>query len=200
MRFKKLLLTLSILIVCLVMTNAVNAAEAAIVVEPAYSEVPAPGETFTVNITITGAADLWGWSCVVSWDSSVVNCTKHELGPFNPDGAFLLGFIDNDVGEIPELAMGTLSEDAETGDGVLAILTFTAKEVGDVNLTISEAKYINYPAQEVTDIPVNQQAEIIVIPEFPAFLIIPVFLIATAAMAILAKRCWSRRSQDYVNA
>ena len=199
MRFKKLLLTPSILIVCLVMTNAVNAAEAAIVVEPANLEVPGPGETFTVNITITDVADLWGWSCVVSWNSSVVNCTGVAMGPFNPSGTFLLYVIDNDVGWIEKLAAGTVVEDSVTGSGVLAILTFTAKEVGDVNLTISEANYINYP-DIVFYPPVNQQAEIIVVPEFPAFLIIPVFLIATAAMVILAKRCWSRRSQDYVNA
>ena len=199
MRFKKLLLTPLILVVCLAMTNAANAQEAAIVVEPANLEVPALGETFTVNITITDAADLWGWGTKVSWNSSVVNCTERELGPFNPEGTVLLGVIDNVKGEIAELATGTTEEDTVSGDGVSAILHFTAKEVGDVNLTIFDATYINYPAMEEFSLPVTQ-TEITVVPEFPAFLIIPVFLIATSAMVILAKRCWSRRSQDYVNA
>lgn len=191
---------LTTLVACLVMINVVNATEATIVVEPASLEVPAPDETFTVNITITDAIDLWGWSCVVSWNSSVIDCTKKELGPFNPEGAALIGWINNEKGEIPKLAMGCIEENTVSGDGVLAILTFTAKNEGNVNLNISEANYINYPDQVKEYIDVIQQAEITVIPEFSASLIIPLFLIATAAIAILAKKVWLRRSQGYVNA
>jgi len=183
-----------ILAICLAMTNAVNAQEAAMIIETASPEISAPGETFTVNITIINSVNRWGWSCAVSWNPSVVNCTKKELGPFNPSGTTLLGVIKNDVGKIPLLTAGTTEAATVTGDGVVAILTFKATDVGDVNLNVTEAMYINYPDKETFDMDV-QQAEIIVVPEFPAALIILWFLIATAAIAILTKRGWSRRFQ-----
>lgn len=182
-----------ILAICLAMTNAVNAQEAAMKIETTSPEISAPGETFTVNITIINAVDRWGWRCVVSWNSSVVDCTEKEKGPFNPPGTILLGLIDNEKGEIPELAAGTTEAEVVTGDGVVCILNFTAKDVGDVNLNVSDAEYTNYPDRDVFSLEV-QQAEIIVVPEFPASLIIPLFLIATAAIALMAKRGWSRRS------
>lgn len=182
----------TLLVVCLAMTNTVNAVEAAITIE-APDIISAPGETFTVNITITGAVNLWGWSCVVSWNSNVVDCTGKQLGPFNPSGMTLLGLIDNEKGEIPKLVGGTMGTQTVSGDGVLGILTFTAKAMGDVNLDVSEADYINYPSKEAFNMTV-QQAEIIVVPEIPAPLIIPLFLIATAATVLMAKRGWSRRS------
>jgi hypothetical protein len=181
------------------MTNAVNAQEAAMIIETASPEISAPGETFTVNITIINAVDRWGWSCVVSWNKSVVNCTKKELGPFNPSGTTLLGVIKNGEGKIPLLTAGTTEAETVTGDGVVAILTFNATGVGDINLNVTEAMYINYPDMETFDMDV-QQIEIIVVPEFPAALIILWFFIATAAIAILTKRGWSRRFQGYVNA
>jgi len=182
------------------MTNTANAPEAAYMkIETASTEISAPGETFTVNITIINAVNRWGWSCVVSWNPSAVNCTKKELGPFNPSGTTLLGVIKNNVGKIPLLTAGTTEAATVTGDGVVAILTFIATGVADVNLNVTEAMYINYPDQDVFDMQV-QQAEIIVVPEFTAALIILWFLIATATIAILKKRGWSRKFQGYVNA
>jgi hypothetical protein len=188
-----------ILAICLAMTNAVNADDAVMKIETASPEISAPGETFTVNITITNAVNRWGWSCVVSWNSSVVNCTNKELGPFNPSGTTLLGVIKNDLGKIPMLTAGTTEEATVTGDGVVAILTFIATDVGDVDLNVTEAMYIDYPNKDTFDMTV-QQAVITVVPEFPAAMIILWFLIATAAIAILAKRGWSKRFQGYVNA
>lgn len=188
-----------IVAICLAMTNVVNADDAAMKIETTSTEISAPGETFTVNITIIDAVLRWGWSCVISWNSSVVNCTKKELGPFNPSGTTLLGVIKNVDGKIPKLVAGTMEAVTVTGDGVVAILTFIATDVGDVNLNVTEADYINYPDKDVFDMAV-QQVEIIVVPEFPAALIILWFLIATAAIAILTKRGWSRRFQGYVNA
>ncbi len=198
MRFKKLLLTLSILIVCLAMTNVVNAAETTFAVEPSYLEVGAPGDTFTINVTISEATDVWAWSCKVSWNSSVVNCTEKEVGPFNPPGTSLIAYIDNEKGEIGKLASYQLAEETVSGSGVVAILTFVATEVGPVNLNISDANYkIEGPKGTKTTVPQDQiqQAEIIVIPEFPMFLILPLFLIITTAVAVMAKIGRSRKSQ-----
>lgn len=179
-----------ILAICLAMTNAVNAQEAVMKIETTSPIISAPGETFTVNITIINAVDRWGWSCKVEWNSSVVDGTGKQLGPFNPSGTSLLGVIDNEAGEIQCLTAGSTEEDTVTGDGVVAILTFNATDVGDVNLNVTEAMYIDYPNKDAFDMTV-QQTEITVVPEFSASLII-LFLVATAAMAILAKKRWSR--------
>jgi hypothetical protein len=150
------------------------------------------GNTFTVNITLVNVNSMWGWSCIVKWNASVVNCTGKSLGPFNPTGGTLLGVIDNVKGEIPKLAFGTTEEDTKTGSGIVAFLTFKTLALGDVNLNVTTANYIDYPDKTKYDLPVTQ-ATIIVVPEFPPFLIVPMFFIITAAIAIATKKRWMKK-------
>lgn len=196
LRFKKLLLVVPILALCLVMMNTANAdvdpdASMDIITESTYVS-DGSGNTFTVNITLVNVDAMWGWSCIVNWNASVVNCTAKALGPFNPTGATLLGLIDNENGQIPKLAMGTTEEDTKTGSGVVAILTFVTKALGDVNLNVTTANYKDYPEGTKFDLPVNQTT-IIVVPEFPSFLIAPMFFIITAAIAIATKKRWMKK-------
>jgi hypothetical protein len=177
------------------MMNTANAA-----VDPdASMDIVAPssvpdvtGHTFTVNITLVNVDLMWGWSCIIKWNPAIVNCTGKQLGPFNPTGGNLLGVIDNVKGEIPKLAFGTTDEDTVTGSGIVAFLTFKTLDLGDVNLTVSTANYKDYPAGVKYDLPVTQ-ATIIVVPEFPPFLIVPLFFIITAAIAIATKKRWMKK-------
>jgi hypothetical protein len=177
------------------MMNTANAAvdlDASMDIVAPSSVLDVTGHTFTVNITLVNVNAMWGWSCVITWNSTVVNCTGKALGPFNPAGGSLLGFIDNVNGKIPKLAYGTTEEETVTGSGIGAFLTFKTKALGNVNLNVSSANYIDYPDKIVYDLPVNQTT-VIIVPEFPTFLIIPLFFVITAAIAIMTKKRWMKK-------
>jgi len=191
LRFKKLLLVLPILALCLVMMKPASAVvdpNAKMIIKAPSSVQDTTHQTFKVNITVTNVTAMWGWSCVVTWSSSVVNCTGKQIGPFSPTGGTLLGSIDNVGGTIPKLAYGTTEDNTTTGSGIICFLTFKTIALGNASLKVSTANYINYPDLTKYDFSSVTQAPIIVIPEFPTFLIIPLFFITTAAIAIMKKK------------
>jgi len=149
--------------------------------------------SFTVNITVANVTAMWAWSCVVTWNSSIVNCTGTQLGPFNSAGSSLLGVIDNVHGTIPKLSSFNTAEASVDGSGIVAILTFKTIALGNVTLSVSTANYANSPDHTKYDFSSVTQAPIIVIPEFPTFLIIPLFFIITAAIAIMTKKRWMKK-------
>lgn len=186
---------LSILALYLVAMNTANAAvdpDASMVIA-GPSSVSDTGNTFTVNLTLVNVNAMWGWSCVITWNHTVVNCTAKTLGPFNPPGGSFLGVIDNVNGGIAKLAYGTTEESTVDGSGIVASLTFLTKALGDVKLNVSSANYIDYPGQvKYEGFPVTQ-ATIIIVPEFPTFLIIPLFFITTVAIAVMTRKRWMKR-------
>jgi hypothetical protein len=159
----------------------------------APSSVPDVGHTFTVNITVVNVDAMWGWSCVINWNSTVVNCTGKQVGPFNPSGTSLIGVIDNVNGKIPKLSSYTTEEDTVTGSGIVCFLTFEAKALGDVNLNVSTANYADLLAVHKYDFAAVNQAIIIVVPEFPTLLVMPLFFVITAAIAIMTKKRWMKK-------
>ena len=186
---------LPILAIYLVMMKPANAPvdpDASMVIVASRYVQDVTGNTFKVNITLVNVNAMWGWSCVINWNSAIVNCTNVELGPFNPNGAFANYVIDNAGGKIAKLAVGTTATDTETGSGVAGILTFKTKGLGSVNLNVSGANYKDYPGMVKYDLPVTQ-APIDVVPEFPTLLIIPLFLITTVAIAIMTKKRWMKK-------
>lgn len=112
-----------------------------------------PPVTFKVDLEMSGVTDMWGWSTQVLWNKDVLNCTKKEKGPFNPDGTSLLGVIDNTVGWIERLAAGTTEEDTETGSGVVCTLTFVAHHTGISYINLTDGDWIDYPDKVVEDLP-----------------------------------------------
>jgi len=178
------------------MVNTANAAvdpNANMIIVAPSSVVDTTGQTFKVNITVTGVTSMWAWSCVVTWNSSVVNCTLKAVGPFNPAGTSLIGVIDNVGGTIPKLSSYTTEEDTVTGSGLVCTLTFKTKALGNVNLNVSTANYIDYPAKVKYDFNSVTQAPITVVPEFPTFLIVPMLFIMTATIAIAMKKRWMKK-------
>jgi hypothetical protein len=173
-------------------------------VSPSSQNVPTPGTTFKVNITITGVTNLWAWSIQLTWNPAFLNCTDVAEGPFLSGQAaptfFLASPPDNVAGlvdQINDVSMHVPPSGA-SGDGVLATITFLSTAQGTSNITILNPIFKDVPKNTINVTVEN--GEVIVIPEFPVSAIIPVFLIITTAIAIIAKISRPRRHLDYTKA
>ena len=185
------------------MPSVVKAQEAVIAVYPAEVIIPEEdiGKTFEINVTIRDVTNLWAWKVRVTWDPAVLTCTQVTEGPFLSDvgGTFWME-PPIQVGEIPDLSNVLLEPAGATGDGTLATMTFSADAPGVTNVVLSETELIDWAGGN--EEPIQHDAEpgtVTVIPEFPASMILPLFLVTTAIIAIMAKVAWSRRRRGYVN-
>lgn len=205
MKNKLLMLIPCILIICMAMTNVVKAEEAVLRVDPAELTIPEEdiGKTFEMEITITDVTNLWFWSFKVTWNSTVLTCLEVTEGPFMKDVGgtiFPPPLIDNEIGEIPDMCCGLMIEEGATGTGTLATITFNATAPGVSTVAFADTRLIDWA--DGAEIPILHSAEpgtVTVIPEFPASMILLLFLVTTAIIAIMAKVAWSRRRREYVS-
>jgi len=188
------------------MTSVVKAEEAIVAVDPPLITDVYPGDTVSINVTITDVTDLWAWQFMLSWNSSVLEVARDpgtgnplvEEGPFlKSAGNTLFIVVPPEPGELPDISCVLMVEKEVSGSGTLATITFNATALGDTDIII-ESILVHF---DETIIPVElESGEVIVIPEFPASMILPLFLIATAAIVIMTKIAWSRRRRGYINA
>ena len=94
-------------------------------IDPASIESPAAGEQLTLNINITGGANVAGYQVTVTFDSTALSDASIANGDYLPAGAFVapLPPTDTTVG-LGATAIGATSD----GDGTLATVTFTVVE------------------------------------------------------------------------
>ena len=209
---RSLLLKSSILVACMViaysaMTAVVRGDGVIVSVAPSTYNVSAPGTTFQLNITITGvptspaSATLWSYSVAVKWNPAILNCTDVAEGPFLSSQAsptlYLASPPDNVAGNISQITDTSMKVPPKGagGSGVLAILTFTSIAPGNTNITILKPDFMAVSKAKISV--TVQNGTVIVIPEFPVSAIIPVFLIITTAITIIAKISRPRRRLDY---
>ena len=97
-------------------------------IDPATIESPAAGEQLTLNVKITGGANVAGYQVTVTFDSTALSNASIANGDYLPTGAFVapLPSTDTSVG-LGATAIGATSE----GDGILATVTFTVVEAKD---------------------------------------------------------------------
>ena len=120
-------------------------------IDPATVESPAAGEQLTLNINITGGANVAGYQVTVTFDSTALSNASIANGDYLPTGAFVapLPSTDTSVG-LGATAIGATSD----GDGTLATVTFTVVEakasaIGLTNVLISD------PAATAIDVTVQ---------------------------------------------
>ncbi|MGD6850477.1 MAG: PKD domain-containing protein [Candidatus Bathyarchaeia archaeon] len=112
---------------------------------PAQVEVTDPSASFTLDYTIRGVTDLWGWIANITWDSQYVEMTTKPVeGDFFSEsdhqtyfdatkGWKIMGATGFDVGT----ALAT------SGDGTLARLTFKVlKPVASTTITVTAEKLL----------------------------------------------------------
>ena len=97
-------------------------------IDPATVESPATGEQLTLNINITGGANVAGYQVTVTFDSTALSNASIANGDYLPTGAFVasLPATEMSVG-LGATAIGATSD----GDGTLATVTFTVVENKD---------------------------------------------------------------------
>ena len=97
-------------------------------IDPATVESPAAGEQLTLNINITGGANVAGYQVTVTFDSTALSDASIVNADYLPTGAFVapLPTTDTTVG-LGATAIGATAD----GDGTLATITFTVVEAKD---------------------------------------------------------------------
>ena len=203
LRNKFLLLILCILISSMAMTSLVKATPETLAIYPPSHTVEELGEQFQVNITIADVTDLWSYILDLSWNASILECIEVTEGPFmkNVAGTVFLSKAP-EPGYIPEITCSFLSIVGASGNGVLATVTFNATGIGETDLHIGgplagEPDLIDNDEWPITV--TVEDGSITVIPEFPTSIILPLFLILTAIIAIMVKIAWPRRRRGPIN-
>lgn len=204
----ELLFILWLFIACAAQTSVVRA-QTTVTVDPSSYTAPEPGHTFSVNITVNNLyatgdhGGLWAWMVRIRWNASVLNVTSRgdvKEGDFltnvNPDTTFR--FWSPRPGELPEiLGRFNVEEEAE-GSGTLVTITFNATAEGETDIEVYETDFIDFADNNIPLTVIT--GTVAVVPEFPASMIMPLFLIATAAVAVIANIVRSRRRRGYINA
>lgn len=132
------------LLTSLVITYKVEAENATLLIEPQSIKVWGTGESFTINVKVTEISGLYGWQIKLYYNPNVLNGTEVTEGPFlKTHGESFFDFtFDDEYNSTHGLvtAFSTLVGDVSgvSGTGVLLILTFDAKNIGNSMLDLEE--------------------------------------------------------------
>lgn len=201
---KKLTLLALALTLCMLIANTTHAADGTVISVSPLSKVVQQadiGKTFQITINITASPPVIQWMLKVSWNPAVLKLQSDPVeGPFlssHGSTMFLFKNINNTIGKIGEMTDILMVASTASGNGNLVYLTFNATAQGQSDIIIYESALLNSTGynQTYTVAPglVN------VIPEFPTSMILPTFMMLTAAVAILIKVLRPRRRREYIN-
>jgi len=147
------LLAMIFLFTTLISKTGANPA-ATIQVEPSAS-TQTIGETFSINIKISGVIGLTCWEFKLYFNNAVLNCIDAVEGPFLLSGGETFcsnATIDKTAGMVL-LGCTLLGMDVQaSGTGVLATVTFKAKTIGDATLHLQDTNLgdTNVPPQPIS--------------------------------------------------
>jgi hypothetical protein len=116
-----------------------------------------PSENFTITVEIIGVTDLKGFDIQLSWNSSVLNCTSHDVKV--PIETYPEGVLHEPVMELKNevnatlgtywVAFATLSGSSFNGDGTVFEMTFTVLDFGQCPLSIINSDLSNSAAESI---------------------------------------------------
>ena len=171
----------SILLVGLFIPTLGLLAPAPVVADPIISLTPSlttvfPGDTFTLDVEITGAVGVFGWQVDISFDPAIINIVSTTEGAFLTAGAattfFINGTLDNGTGLVDNMAnTRTGPVGGVSGAGVLASLTFQAVGLGVTAVTLSNVLLSDSAAQPLT-LGSTSAASVNVVPEPGSWLLL----------------------------
>ena len=129
------------------------------------------GSSFTLRLNTEKVTDLAGWQTDITYDPAVLEVVKVNEGDFlkaRGGGTFFLrGAVDNTAGKITGISAARLSGGVN-GTGMLLSVTFTAKAVGETQVTFSNFQAGNRKSEIIAS---NTPGIIITIEDsaFPAW-------------------------------
>jgi hypothetical protein len=192
---KKILLLPCLFLIYITLTGiGTTNANGSFITVVAPSTNPEPGQLFRVNITITNSPLITQWIIRnVTWDPAYMELETNTTASFvkgtflEPYGStvWLTKKPNNVSGIAPELSCAYLDGGpCPGGDGLLCQIRFRAKAVGSSEIRIAVAWLLD--GMNMQPDPARVNSTIIVIPEFPTSMVIPVFLITTTVALIAA--------------
>ena len=114
----------------------------------------ATGESFTVDVRISDAADLFGFQFDLGFDPSKLTASVITEGAFlQAAGAtlFIEGTVDNTAGTVSELANSLNGAvPGANGNGVLATIRFTAASAGTSSINLFNTYFLDSGLAELT--------------------------------------------------
>jgi hypothetical protein len=106
-----------------------------------------PGQSFVVDVNISGVTDLYGWQLDLGFTPGVVSAGTASEGPFLAKGGstfFIAGTNDNVGGSVSGNANTLLSAvPGVTGSGTLEVFDFTANKSGVAALSLANVTLLN---------------------------------------------------------
>jgi len=138
---KKILSIVAIMLVLAAIASAGASPETTIAIAPSEVKDLETGGSFTIDVTITEAPNIYGWQFNVTFDPGVLSVASVAEGPFLKSvnaTAWPTPGIDNAKGYV--LASSTLMPpytqypQGVSGNGILANITFTVKSGGSTAL------------------------------------------------------------------
>lgn len=109
-------------------------------------------QNFTINVTISNVADLFGWELKLGWNPSLLDVTNVTEGPFlrSTGQTFFSPQVNNTEGQlIADCSLvGNIS--GASGQGTLMIVQFNVKESGTCDLNLHDTQLLNSSEQLIT--------------------------------------------------
>lgn len=108
-------------------------------------------QNFTIDVIVSGVADLFGWEFQLGWNSTFVDAVNASEGPFLRAGGstFFTYTVNATAGSIIVDCTLTGSIPGVSGDGRLGTLTFYAKSVGKCPLDLHDVILVDSHEQSI---------------------------------------------------
>jgi hypothetical protein len=164
MNRKRIIIVITCLIIATILLaylffNVVMNKPTTLYVDPQTSET-AVGQDFTVNISISNVADLFGWGSRLSWNATILAIVNETEGTFlRSHGTTFFYPTINTTGYLILDCTLTDNLTGVSGNGVLATIQFHVKESGhcDLDLYDTELSDSSEPPHALTHTVVNGQ-------------------------------------------
>lgn len=204
LKLRSLLSTLFVLFVFFNGATSVNAQETMVYIDPSSCVIPQVGETFSINVSINDATNLFGYDFILWYNTTMMDCLSvewpegHFLTPIlNPTNIFKVKTIEDNfnetTGAVRVVATLMGDEPPKNGSGALVTITFNTTTTGGPSLLKLYWPGFVYPVKlsdpNGNPIPCNATVgEVTVIPEFSSLSLIFLLIIATLTITLLKMR------------
>jgi len=188
---EKPLLPIAILLALMILMPLGGAnPETVVKVEP-YQSTAEVGQTFTVNISITDAQNLFGLEVTLDWDPSILQLvnTDVQLGVESyPSGVLHEPIYKNKTEGEGKFMLYATSMYRDTtsfnGSGTIVRITFNVTKIGSCNLNLNAKLYNKPPIGEVaSSIPHSTQSG--VFGEAPEPSLLPYAITTVVVLAVI---------------
>jgi hypothetical protein len=110
------------------------------------------GQDFTINISTSNVADLYGWELKLKWNTTILEAVNVTEGPFLKAGGetFFYPKINNTLGYIAMdcALLGNIT--GVSGKGPLVAIGFHVKENGNCELNLYDTILLNSSEEPIT--------------------------------------------------